>query len=227
MRRSSPLRTLAKRVLYPLLRAWYGRYGRRPRQYRFRHLRCTVLPGVFHPGLFFSTELLMRFLEKQSIQGLSLLEIGSGSGAVSCWAAHLGANVTAIDVNPAAVACTEQNARENGLSLRVLASDLFDQVPAAQRFERVVINPPYYPRTPQNEAERAFFCGENFEFFEKLARQLPGHLAENALVWMILSEDCALEAIEQILARGGFSFRLAHQARVWGEDNFVFLLEKK
>ncbi len=226
MRKPSRWRRWAKRLLFPLLRAWYGRYGRQTRRYRFRDLRLTVLPGVFHPGLFFSTGVLMRFLEKQPLQDLSLLEIGSGSGAVSCWAARLGAKVTALDINPAAVACTRQNALENSLSLQVLTSDLLDELPP-RRFDRVVVNPPYYPRTPQNDAEKAFFCGENFEFFEKLARQLPTYLSENALVWMILSEDCALEPIEQFFVRAGFSFRLVHREAVWGEDNFVFLLEKK
>lgn len=219
------LRNGLKRLLYPLLRAWYGHYGSREREYRYRGLRLAVLPGVFHPGLFFSTGIMMRFLEKQPIAGLKLLEIGSGSGAVACWAARMGAQVTASDIHSAAVDCTALNARNNGLDIEVVASDLFDQFPA-RRFDRVAINPPYYPRNPQNDAEKAFFCGENFAFFEKLYRQLPHFLEKDGCVWMILSEDCALETIEQMARYAGFTWENAWEGSVWGETNFIFLLKK-
>jgi ribosomal protein L11 methyltransferase len=48
-----------------------------------------------------------------------LLDFGSGSGILSIAAARLGAQVDAVEIDPAAVAHAEENLRANGVSARV------------------------------------------------------------------------------------------------------------
>src|SRR4051812_17745326 len=50
-----------------------------------------------------------------SLQGKKVLEIACGNGFDTCLAAHLGANVFAYDVSPAAIRLTRKRADKNGL----------------------------------------------------------------------------------------------------------------
>ena len=169
------MRFFFRRFFLPFYRRWALWYIRRERVFRYGGLRLRVPPGVFHPGVFFSTPIFLSFLQKIDLQGKTVIDVGTGSGALALFAARRGARVTALDVNPLAVATARDNARDNGLEVAVMESDLFDRVPA-QAFDYVLINPPYYPRSPRDTAESAFFAGENLEYFEKLFRQLPGCL---------------------------------------------------
>ena len=91
-----------------------------------------------------------------------------------------------------------------------------------EKFDLVIINPPYYPKDPNSEAEKAWFCGAEFQYFEKLAKQLGDHLTENGCAIMILSEDCEIERIQQIIKSGGLAINEASVAKRFGERNFLY-----
>lgn len=59
---------------------------------------------------------LRDFFQRQSFHGLTVLEIGCGSGAATCLMAQMGASVTAIDITETAVATTRRNAELQGLA---------------------------------------------------------------------------------------------------------------
>ena len=88
----------------------------------------------------------------------------------------------------------------------------------------ILINPPYYPRAPRTAAERAFFAGENFEYFEKLFEQLGRYATSATQVWMILSEDCDWGKIGASALRRGFEMRAVFERKKWGERLFVLAI---
>lgn len=205
----------------PFYRLWALRYIRRERVFRYGQLQITVPPGVFHPGVFFSTPIFLRFLKTIDLQQKTVLDVGAGSGALALFAAQNGARVTALDIHPLAVETVRRNAAANNLSLQTCRSDLLDDLPA-QTFDYVLINPPYYPRAPKNETEYAFFAGENLEYFDKLFRQLPAYLHPESRVWMILSEDCDLEKIQELAGLYRFRLSIVFEQKKWGERLIVF-----
>ena len=73
----------------------------------------------------------------------SVLEIGCGSGVVALHLAKNGCKVMAVDINPDAVRITKENAVTNSLSIKVLESDLFDNV--GGKFDMIIFNLPYVP----------------------------------------------------------------------------------
>jgi len=81
---------------------------------------------------------------------LQVLEIGTGSGAVSiALAKELAAgSITATDVSEKALAVAEENAVTNGVreSIRFLKGDLFSPLKSGERFHLIVTNPPYISR---------------------------------------------------------------------------------
>src|SRR5690606_13522308 len=154
-------------VLIPFTR-WYLR---KQRSYTRGDITVSVLPGVFHPGLFSSTLMILEYIEKKIAAGQTLLELGSGSGLISVVAAKAHLDVPALDISETAIHNTATNARANGVTIKSVHSDLFTHLDS-QQFDWVIIKPPYYARTPQNDADRAWYCGENFEYFRNLFMQL-------------------------------------------------------
>ena len=173
-------------LILPFYRAWALRYIRRERTFVYAGLRLRIPPGVFHPGVFFSTPVFLKFLQKIDLQGKTVLDVGTGSGALALFAAKKGARVTAIDIHPAAVEAALRNAGNNALTIRAVESDLFDKLPA-QHFDVLLVNPPYYPRRPEDAAGHAFFAGEHFEYFERLFAGLGVFMHPYSHLCMILS----------------------------------------
>jgi release factor glutamine methyltransferase len=88
----------------------------------------------------------------------------------------------------------------------------------------IVINPPYYPKKPKNIKEQAWFCGENFEYFEKLFLQLPNFLSEKTKCYMILSQDCDIEKIKALALKNAIVFDLILEKKELVETNYIFRL---
>jgi ribosomal protein L11 methyltransferase len=83
----------------------------------------VVDPGrAFGTGAHATTRLCLELL--QDVPSGSLVDVGCGSGVLAIAAAKLGfAPVLALDVDPAAVAATEKNARRNAVELDVRLVD--------------------------------------------------------------------------------------------------------
>jgi Methyltransferase small domain len=61
---------------------------------------------------------------------------------------------------------TTANADANGLTVEVILSDLFAAI-AGRHFDLVVVNPPFFAKDPDDDAERAWFAGAQLEYFER------------------------------------------------------------
>lgn len=199
-------------------------YLSKKRFHTYKGITVTVMPGVFHPGLFLSTHFLIDYLQKINLTSKKLLELGCGTGLISIFSAKSGAVVTASDSSTIALNNAKDNAESNKVPIEFIQSDLFDSIPETT-YDYIVINPPYYPRSPDNDAERAWYCGENFEYFVKLFSQVGHYINDKALIIMVLSEDCNLERIESIANGKGFTFNMIRQKRISMEKNFIFQIQ--
>jgi len=215
------MRKLIQRIVSPFLQKASAIYLSKPRNYRYKNIRVRVEPGVFPPFITISTKLLLAFIEPLPLQNKTFLELGCGCGIISILAAQKGAIVTASDINKTALEALPKNAIANQVTVSVVYSDLFQEF-SGRSFDYIMINPPYYPKTPKNTAESAWFCGENFDYFEKLFAQLPAYLTETNKTYMILSEDCDCDTIQSIAMRNALRMQLVHSAKVFREQNYIF-----
>ncbi len=95
---------------------------------------CVSLdPGLaFGTGAHPTTALCLEWLDGQDLQGKSVVDFGCGSGILGLAALLLGAGgVIAADIDPQALAATEDNARKNGVEARIHRC-FPDQMPKAQ-----------------------------------------------------------------------------------------------
>lgn len=85
------------------------------------NLTVRIDPGMaFGTGSHPTTILMIRALEKYGKQGMSLLDIGCGSGILSITAALLGFEpVKGIDIDPNAVEAARSNALLNGVADKI------------------------------------------------------------------------------------------------------------
>ena len=96
------------------------------------------------PEASFERFVMRPFLEESlaempgPLDGLSALEIGCGSGPISCYLAGRGLAVRGIDVSPTALEMARQNAAERGLSVRFDAADICRMGEESQRYDLIV-----------------------------------------------------------------------------------------
>lgn len=91
------------------------------------------------------TELLVELtLERLPPQG-RVLDMGTGSGAIAVALAHTrrDADVTALDVSPAALDVARRNAAANGARVTFLHSDWYAALDGQPPFDVIASNPPY------------------------------------------------------------------------------------
>lgn len=125
---------------------------------RVAGMPLLVLPDVFNPGLFHTSEALVRVIEREiQTPGVRVLDVGTGTGIAAIAAAHRDARVIAVDISPEAARCAQINVLLNRVenSVEVRLGDLFEPV-RGERFDLVVFNPPFYAGVPSEWWEAAW-----------------------------------------------------------------------
>ena len=90
-------------LLHPILKPVFQWYLSKTRTYTFKGISIKINPTVFHPGLFLSTKLLLKFLLGYQLKNKRILELGAGTGLISFYCAKQGAIVTATDISSLAL----------------------------------------------------------------------------------------------------------------------------
>lgn len=107
----------------------------------------TVRPGALipRPETELLVELALNFMPID--QPAAALDLGTGTGAIAVTLAaeRPEAHITAIDLSPTALDIARENALRQGIGERVrcLLGDWFAPLPAGERYDLIVSNPPY------------------------------------------------------------------------------------
>lgn len=205
------LRAYPERVLKPdeqnrLHASVKRRLAHEPVQYitgeqEFYGLALHVSPAVLVPRP--ETELLVEAVIAEfrgaSEAPIRIVDVGTGSGAIAiALAAHLpGAELTALDISPAALAVARENVARHHLQgrIRLIESDLLFGLPANEaRFDAIVSNPPYVPESDRDslhpevrdhEPATALFAGfTGLDVYRRLIPQAYAWLRPGGLLAM-------------------------------------------
>jgi len=214
-----------KHIVSQAIKPFISRYLSKTRYYKHNGIRLEIAPEVFHPGFFFSTKLLLKYILRLDLKNKYFLELGAGNGLIAFSAACEGAIVTATDINSIAIKHLEKNRKKNNINIKITQSDLYKQLPH-QAFDIIAVNPPYYKRNPQTESQHAWYCGENGDYFVRFFEGLNNYIHEHSTVLMILSEDCDIDMIKNIGTKYDFNLNLAEEKKVLWEILYIFEIKK-
>tara|TARA_B110000483_G_scaffold242181_1_gene327161 strand:+ start:2700 stop:3530 length:831 start_codon:yes stop_codon:yes gene_type:complete len=147
-------------------------------------------------------------------QQASVLDLGTGTGAIALALAteRRTWTLTALDVEPLAVALAEENRANHSLdNVRVLQSNWFSSLPAV-KFDLIVSNPPYIenndPHLSQGdvrfEPASALVSGsQGLDDVILLVAQSVGFLVLNG--WLLVEHGCEQgDAVRALFAKAGF-----------------------
>ncbi|MFI5534002.1 HemK2/MTQ2 family protein methyltransferase [Kitasatospora sp. NPDC051853] len=159
-------------------------------------MRLLNPPGVYRAQE--DTDLLVECLGREPIGARdSVLDLGTGTGAVALAAAGTGAQVTAIDISWRALGTARLNSLLNRRWIRLRHGDLLEPV-RGRRFDLVVSNPPYVPAEedggPPRGMARAWDAGRDGRaLVDRICRQAPSVLAEGGTLLVVHSSLCGVE----------------------------------
>ena len=178
-------------------------------QQEFYGLAFEVSPDVLIPRP--ETEHLVEAVLKHVKPNASIIDVGTGSGAIAVALAHAlpQAQVTAVDLSPAALQVARRNAQRNAVSDRVtfLQSDLLVAVEGGD-FDAIVSNPPYVadgevlePQVSNYEPHAALYAGPTgLEVYMRLVPQARKLL--NPHGWLMLEIGFGQQAGVETLLKG-------------------------
>lgn len=182
----------------------------------FFGLPFKVTPSVLIPRP--ETEELVTNIvaENAGRTGLSVLDIGTGSGAIAVTLAKNlpGATVTALDVSDEALAVASENAEYNNVFVRFLKFDILGEAPLPGRYDLIVSNPPYVPERDkavmhrnvlEHEPSLALFVPDDrpLLFYESIAEKASVALNADGQLYLETHENYHPE-LKQLLEKYGF-----------------------
>jgi len=147
---------------------------------------------------------------------LEIADVGTGSGILAICAAKFlpTARVTAIDINPAALAVARRNAERHGVADRItfVEADLLSAEPAEPHYDIIVSNPPYVsmkelsdlpPDVRDHEPHLALVAGPGgTDVIERLVPQAAERLRPGGALLIEVSPMIA-PAVEQLVRSSG------------------------
>ena len=135
-------------------------------------------------------------LVKNRKNKIDILDIGTGSGCISCALAkklnNKNVEILGVDISSDALITALDNINSLNLERKVIVrkSDLFSKIRDDEKFDLIISNPPYIPigteLSPEvnNEPSIALFAEENgLHFYRKIVQDAPKYLKPNG--WLL------------------------------------------
>ena len=179
-----------------------------------------MTPDVLVPR--WETEILIeRFLgwarTVSFSEPLRILDMCTGSGNIAVVAAKElpGAQVTAVDISPSALAIAKQNASRHQVTdrIRFVTGDLF-ACDLESPFHAILSNPPYLnsesmsslmPDVKNYEPKHALDGGaEGLHFIKRILPEAWNHLEEKGALFLEIDNDQAQSVSSLVTDHGGF-----------------------
>ncbi len=172
----------------------------------------VVFPGVFHPQEAEKTVLPLLHENPEVVRDKVVLEIGTGSGIISLYAAQLGAKrVVATDINKVAVATARRNAKALGFASRmdvrlVPAHDMsaYSVIHADEAFDVIISNPPY---SLDLDASRNDAVTDTGDLGFSIVRGLDDHLTPGGVAVLLYGSLFYHEVMVKFARHMGFEVR--------------------
>ncbi len=193
------------------------RINREPLQYimksvDFHSLSLHINRNVLIPRP--ETEFLVDLIIRENINPTSILDIGTGSGAIALALKHAfpDANVIGSDISLSALRMAIANARRLKIHVKFKKSDIFSSITG--RFDIIVSNPPYLtseefletaPEVKCFEPKIALEAANNgLEIYQRILQKAQEHLNPKGMIYFEIGYQQA-KSISFLAQKYGFT----------------------
>lgn len=175
----------------------------------FKGLKLRLKQGVFCAAFADGSNLLADCLLEEFRPHETVLDMGTGSGALGILAAQCGASVVAVDISSVAVECARANARLNNLQNKVdvRQSNLFASIRSDEKFSLILFNPPFMNGQPSSLLEVAMY-DHGYATLTQFFVEFPNYLDDNGRVLIVFSESGDVEYLKKLMTDSGFNWSL-------------------
>lgn len=175
--------------------------------YKLKVSNCVLIPRP-------ETELLVEKIIHEEKNINSILDIGTGSGAIAiALAKNMNkVSIDAIDIFESVLKIAKQNALLNNVEINFFQSDIFENV--TDKYDLIISNPPYIsqdeyellPEEIKDHEPRSALQAENngLYFYKKILQNAKEHLTESGKIYFEIGYD-QHEKITGIAKKNGFS----------------------
>lgn len=183
-------------------------------QQAFMGLNFFVGPGVLIPRSDTETLVLQVIDQIKRLQYKSVLDIGTGSGAIHIALCHYLKDIqcTTVDISEEAISIAKKNALNLGVRERVkyVKSDVFENI--EEKFDVIVSNPPYIPTEVIQGLQKELFYEpfialdggvDGYDFYKKIIKESIHYLNPNGLLAFEVGHDQG-RYVKQLLEKAGF-----------------------
>ncbi|MDO9549829.1 MAG: class I SAM-dependent methyltransferase [Methanoregula sp.] len=165
------------------------------------------------------TYLLLDAAKNEVKSNDRVLEIGTGSGLISCEIAKV-SEVVATDINPHAARCAHR------YGVEVVQSDLFAGIRGL--FDLILFNPPYLPTQPEERIddwlEYALDGGKTGRVvIERFAGDVGRVLAPHGRILLLISSLTGLTEVSDLFSGYGYFPEIIMQKEI--EDELLYVLK--
>lgn len=137
------------------------------------------------------TEILCEIAKKEIAyyHYKTVLDIGTGSGAIAVSVYEENLDVTAVDISSSALEVAKENAKENNAKVEFIVSDLFSSL-QGKKFDLILSNPPYIEENAiledcviKHEPHLALFGGKDgLDYYRRIIKDSKEYINENGMI---------------------------------------------
>lgn len=190
--------------------------------------RRFIIPPTVHP-INPMSDLLGNAVLQQVSEDDRVLDMGTGCGVNAILAASKSTQITAVDINPAAVEVAKQNAQANGATDRIhfQVSDVFSAVDG--EFDLIIFDPPFRWFKPRDEYEIST-TDEGYKTLATFFAEAAAHLTASGRMLISFGSSGDIEYLYKLMREHQFKFDVvAHrdlQRAGMTVDYFTFLVRR-
>jgi len=179
-----------------------------PHDVVFGNITLTVLPNVYAPLSFTDTRWFAEQL-RDIVGRKSLLEIGTGTGAIAILCAQNGSCVVATDINPDAVKNAKCNIERHHLNISVREGDLYEPITKNEKFDFIFWAHPFNNwETPVEDMLLRSGLDYQYESLKGYIRGAKEHLSTNGKLLIGTGDTADLQSIAETATEAGYSLKL-------------------
>ena len=183
-----------------------------------------VFPDVMSPKYDWSGVFGVETLP--DVRNKTVLELGCGSGIISLFAALRGAeSVDAVDINPAAVANTNENfAKHDIQNAKAFRSDLFSEID--KQYDVVIFNLPYHGNKPQDILEHGV-ADEGYAMMKRFIVNLPKYMKDGGIADIGFSVSGDTKLLLAQFEKSDLEIIQKYSDERYGYNCDIYILRKK